>query len=250
MLPKKRNLEEIVEEQLSNWYRWKSVPEREERKIRSVITISREAGSGGTAIAKKVADSLHMDLMSGQIIQEVAQSAQMSEKVVSTLDERDVSLREEWLKIVFNSEYLWPDSFLRHLMRVVSTIGRHGNAIILGRGATLILPPQETFRVRLIAPLEARINRAMAARNSSREEAEKYVVRTDSDRTAFVRKYFHTDITHPAHFDMVIDTSRVGIDGAAEVIKHAYEVWEKQRPPRSALSGGLSAEREALVRHQ
>jgi cytidylate kinase len=65
----------------------------------------------------------------------------------------------------------------------------------------------------------------MSDRGVSRNEAEEYVTRTESDRKAFVMKYFHTDIDNPANYDIVIDTSRMGIDGTVEVIKHAYAVW-------------------------
>jgi len=219
------SLENIVEEQVTKWNRLQIMQKRKEVKVRPVITISREPGTGGTAIAKQLAKVLDMDFMSGQIIQQVAQSANMSEKVVASLDERRISLREDWLKILFDSKHFWPDSFLRHLMTVISTIGLHGNAIILGRGANYILPPKETFRVRLIAPMEARIAKVTADRGVSRNEAEKYVTRTESDRKSFILKYFHTDIGNPAHYDIVIDASRMGIDGTVEIIRHAYTVW-------------------------
>lgn len=190
--------------------------------------ISREPGTGGTAIAIKLAEALDMDVMSGKVIQQVAESAKLSEAVVASLDERCISLREDWLKMLFGGKHLWPDSFLRHLMRVINTIGLHGNAIIVGRGANYILPPKETYRVRLIAPKEARIANVMADRGMSRNEAEKYVIRTESDRQAFILKYFHMDIGDPAHYDIVIDTSRMGVYGTVEVIKHAYTVWTER----------------------
>lgn len=225
MKPKIIGIERLVDEQVTKWQRLKFMQERKEVKLRPVITVSREPGTAGTIIAQKLAKALDMDFMSGQIIQEVAQSAKINEKVVASLDERRISLREDWLKILFDSQHLWPDSFLLHLMRVISTIGQHGNAVILGRGANFILPPQDTFRIRLIAPKSARIERVMADRGVSKSEADEYVTRTESDRKAFIMKYFHTDIGFPTHYDLVIDTNRMGNDGTVEVIKHAYAVW-------------------------
>jgi hypothetical protein len=41
----------------------------------------------------------------------------------------------------------------------------------------------------------------------SKKEAEKLrVLRTESDRRAFIRKYFHSDIGDPANYDMVLNT--------------------------------------------
>ena len=225
MTTKIDGLERLVDEQVTKWQHLKVMQERKEVKFRPVITISREPGTAGTIIAQKLARALDMDFMSGKIIQQVAQSAKINEKVVASLDERRISLREDWLKILFDSQHLWPDSFLLHLMRVISTIGQYGHAIILGRGANFILPLKENFRIRLIAPKSLRIARVMADRSVSRSEAEAYVTRTESDRNAFIMKYFHTDIRDPAHYDLVIDTSRTGIDGTVEIIKHAYTVW-------------------------
>jgi cytidylate kinase len=231
MVKKVRNIEELVEEQVTKWNRLRRLmaeSKREEAKVRPVITISREPGTGGTEISMKLAEGLDMDFMSGHIIQKVADSVQMSEKVVASLDERAIRRRDDLLTSLFESRHLWPDNFLRHLMKVVSTVGYHGNAVILGRGANHILPPEKTFRVRLIAPMKSRIGKVMADRGVSRQEAEKYVIRTDSDRTAFIRKYFHTNISDPVHYDLIIDTSRVGIEGTVETISHAFSAWEKQ----------------------
>ncbi|TRZ85162.1 cytidylate kinase-like family protein [bacterium] len=215
-----------VEEQIAHWNRLRAKPKHGEVKVYPVITISREPGAGGTTIARKLSETLGMDFISIQIIQKVAQSAQMSERLVASLDEKDVTLREDWVRRLFGSQHLWPDRFLRHLTKVINIVALHGNAVILGRGANFILPPEETFRIRLIAPLEARIAMVMTARGSSRKSAEKYVFRTDFNRKAFIRKYFGADITDPAHFDLVVDTSRLGIDGTVATINHAFKAWQ------------------------
>ncbi len=61
----------------------------------------------------------------------------------------------------------------------------------------------------------------------SRNEAEKYVIQTESNQRAFILKYFHADIGDPAHYDIVIDTSRLGKEGTAETIKQAFNAWRK-----------------------
>jgi cytidylate kinase len=227
MKQRARSIEQLVNEQLDKWNGPPVKGRKTKEKHVPVVTVSREPGSAGTAIARKLAEALGMDLVSGQIIQKVAESTEMSEKVVASLDEKQVDLRDDWLTSLFETRHLWPDSYLRHLTKVVGTVGRHGNVVILGRGGNFVLPPEETFRIRLIAPRENRIARVMKDRNISREEAEKYVVRTEVDRQAFVRKYFHADIGDPAYYDMVLDTSRLGVDGAVESVKAAFAVWRK-----------------------
>ncbi len=227
MKAKPRSVEQLVKEQLDKWNGLPLRTGETRKKPASVITVSRDPGSGGTAIARRLAAALGMDLVSGQIIQRVADSAEMSEKVVASLDEKQITRRDDWITSLFEVRHLWPDSYLRHLTKVVGTVGRHGNAVILGRGANFMLPPEETFRIRLIGPRETRIDRVMKDKKVSRDNAEEYVVRTESNRSAFVRKYFHADITDPAHYDMTLDTSRLGIEGTVECVKDAYTAWRK-----------------------
>ena len=209
----------IVQEQLDKWQR--------EKAPVSVytITISRQAGAGGSEIARILAKKTNMDLMAGQIIQRVAESSKMSTKVVETLDEKAVTTMESWINSMFVSRHLWPSDYLKHLTMVMGTIGKHGNAIVVGRGAGYILPPETTFRVKIIAPLEYRIETMMHIRNLSRAEAQKYIEKRDADRIAFVRKYFQTDAMDPTNYDLVINTEKVGIEGAVDTILIAFGDW-------------------------
>jgi cytidylate kinase len=211
----------IVQEQLDKWQREKA-PVSE-----YTITISRQAGAGGSEIARILALKTKMDLMAGQIIQRVAESSKMSTKVVETLDEKAVTTMESWINSMFVSRHLWPSDYLKHLTMVMGTIGKHGNAIVVGRGAGYILPPETTFRVKIIAPLEYRIESMMKIRNLSRADAQKYIEKRDSDRIAFVRKYFQVDAMDPQHYDLVINTEKVGIDGAVDTILIAFGDWTK-----------------------
>jgi len=211
----------IVQEQLDKWQREKA-PVSE-----YTITISRQAGAGGSEIARILAKKTKMDLMAGQIIQRVAESSKMSTKVIETLDEKAVTTMESWINSMFVSRHLWPSDYLKHLTRVMGTIGKHGNAIVVGRGAGYILPPETTFRVKIIAPIEYRIESMMRIRNLSRDDAQKYIEKRDADRIAFVRKYFQLDAMDPQHYDLVINTEKVGIDGAADTILIAFGDWTK-----------------------
>jgi len=211
----------IVQEQLDKW-------QREKAPVSAyTITISRQAGAGGSEIARILAQKTKMDLMAGQIIQRVAESSKMSTKVVETLDEKAVTTMESWINSMFVSRHLWPSDYLKHLTMVMGTIGKHGNAIVVGRGAGYILPPETTFRVKVIAPLEYRIESMMRIRNLSRDDAQKYIEKRDADRIAFVRKYFQVDAMDPQYYDLVINTEKVGIDGAIDTILIAFGDWTK-----------------------
>lgn len=224
-----RSLNEMVEEQLKKW----QIESMERKTIKAkpgpVITISREPGSGGSAIARRLSEELKMDLVGAQIIQKIAESADMSTKVIESLDEKEVTRRDSWLTALFKTRHLWEDTYLFHLTKVIGTFGRQGNVIIVGRGAQYILPPEDTFRLRFIAPMEVKIQNVMRDFGSSQQEAERYIIKTDSDRRAYLRKYFNADVTNPADYDVVINTGKLGIDGSVEAVKAAFTAWKKTR---------------------
>jgi cytidylate kinase len=192
------------------------------------ITISRETGAGGSEIARRLAEEMKMDLIGGQIIKRVAENAKMSTNVVETLDEKAVSRVDSMINSLFVSRHLSPDSYLRHLTWVLGTIGEHGNAIVVGRGANFVLPKERSFRIRFVAPKEFRVQHFMKSRGMSKAEATKYVEKRDEDRTGYIRNYFKADASDPSQYDMVINTEMTGIEGAVKIVVTAFHDWVKK----------------------
>jgi cytidylate kinase len=187
-----------------------------------VITISREPGSGGSEIARRLSKVLNMDLIGAQIIQHVADSAKMSRRVIEMFDEKYVNFRDTLLASLFGESRPWPSEYLHHLTEVIGTIGAFGNAIIVGRGANFILPKDRAFNVRIVAPLETRIKYVMEDRGYSRSQAEQYVVKKENERKEFMRKHFNADVADPSHYDIIVNTGSMSLDGAVEAIVSAF----------------------------
>lgn len=211
-----RSIHQLIEEQVGRWEILRK--EKPEARHMPVITISREPGSGGKLVARAVADRLKLDLFDQEVINAMAKNADTTTRVIRTLDEKSVSMINDWVSAAISQRHLWPDEFSKILMRVIGAIGRHGKAVILGRGANFVLPPEARFRVRVIAPLDRRISRVAEAHGLSREEAKTRVLRTEADRRAFVRKYFYSDIRDPIYYDMVLNTGTLSIESAAAAI--------------------------------
>lgn len=211
-----RTMHQLVEEQVKRW----ELQRREEKREKNlpIITLSREPGSGGKFVAEAVAKKLGLELFHGELINAMAENADTSGRVIRTLDEKGLSMLEDWVAAAISERHLWPDEFSRTLMKVIGTIGRHGKAVIVGRGANFVLPPENRFRVRIIAPLEKRVNCVAETHNISKNEAKQRVLRTESDRRAFIRKYFHSDIREASNYDMVLNTGTFSVEKAAVVI--------------------------------
>lgn len=226
MKTKTRSIEQIVEEQVRRWQMMRSQVKKEDTRI-SVITVSREPGSGGNILAERIADKLGYDLFFQKVIDKMAESAGISVLLLKTLDEKGVSVLEDWISSLVDKRHLWPDQYLQHLMKIIGTIGKHGNAVIVGRGANFILPSEKSLRIRVIAPLETRIRNVSKQFGISVEEARPRVIKTDSDRRAFIRKYFNDDIRNPLNYDLVINTGELSLDNAVNAVQGALNSARK-----------------------
>ena len=220
-----KSIPRIIEEQV---HRWKLSQKKEtlEKDGVSIVTLSREAGSGGRIVASRLAQKLNIDIFHQEVIHEIARSADVSEKVLETLDERGLSILEDWISSLVLDRHLWPDEYLQHLMKVIGAIGGHGRAVIVGRGANFILPAEKRFAVRIVAPQTWRIDNVAQEFDISKDEAKRRVLRTESDRRAFIRKYFNADITDPNNYDLVINTATLSLDDSVNVISAALGMVE------------------------
>ena len=217
-----RSIEQIVEEQMQKWH-VSQIEKADEKEAIPVITISREPGSGGSIVADKLAEKLEFDIFNKNFIQDMAANTKISERFFETIDEKGVSVWNEWISSLVDYRHLWPDQYLKHLMKVVGTIGKHGRAIIVGRGANFVLPPGRRFRIRIVAPEKKRVKKISADYGITLNEAKRRIIKTESARRAFIRKYFNADIADPLNYDLVINTGTISIDAATDAIKGALD---------------------------
>ncbi|HPD60481.1 MAG TPA: cytidylate kinase-like family protein [Thermodesulfobacteriota bacterium] len=219
-IKKSRPIQLIIEDQVN---RWKSaLPPKEEKKI-TVVTVSRQAGSGGHILAQQIAQKLSFDFFDQEITHAVADNAHMRTLVVESLDEKGVSAIDDMISAVVEKHHLWGYEYMQHLLRVIATIGKHGNAVILGRGANFILPREEILRVRVIAPLTVRVKNITEWLKLSPEQAKEYIQKIDLERREFIKKYFKADIDDPEHNDLVINLEKLNIEAGIEIVKAALE---------------------------
>jgi len=190
----------------------------------SVITFSKEPGSQGNAVARRVAEKLNFAFFDRDLIKRIAKSAQISENVIEALEKERMSGVEDFISSLIQKHYLHPDVYMEHLMKVIAAIGKHGRTVIVGRGANFLLPPDERFSIRVIASLDVRVQNVARTYDVSLEEAKRRVVQRESRRQAFIRQSFHVDIADPKHYDLIVNTSRMKIDAAVKAICHAWEV--------------------------
>jgi cytidylate kinase len=216
-----RTIEALVEEQARRWQLVRQ--ERHAEARRPVVTVTGQQGAGDAEVARMLAADLGLDLFDREIIHRIADSTHLSERVVSSLDEKDRELLTDWLAAISSRAYLSPVEYRFHLSRIVGTVAHHGGAVILGRGAHLILGPGEALRVLVVAPLETRVRTVMEREGLSEREARHRIAVVEADRKAFLMKHFHADLADPANFDLAVNTAVLGVEGACGAIRAALE---------------------------
>lgn len=216
-----RTIEALVEAQARRWQLVRS--ERHEDVRRPVVTVTGLHGAGDAEVAGRLATDLGLDLFDREIIHRIADSTHLSERVVSSLDEKHRELLTDWLAAITGPGYLSPAEYRYHLSRIVGTVARHGGAVILGRGAHLILGQGAALRVMLVGPLEPRVRAVMKSEGLSEREARRRIVTVEADRKAFLMKHFHDDLADLTTFDIVLNTVVLGVEGACGAIRAALE---------------------------
>jgi len=210
-----------------------------------VITIGRQFGAGGATVGRMLATRLKADLLDSHIIDDVARRLQLPKEEVEAEDEQPGSLLARLLvalgsastePLIAAESQAWtpPNSaptfdtrkaVLQITQHVIEEAARGGNVVIVGRGGAYILSSQpDALHIFLRAAEEVRL-KAIKARYeiTSDDEARRRLKQTDENWTAYIKQVYGHDRNHPAHYDMVLDTGRLGYEGTIEAVVAALK---------------------------
>jgi cytidylate kinase len=201
-----------------------------------VITVSRQFGSNGDEIARDVAARLGLRLVDQDIINEVAQRLGVPPEKVTAQDERDAP--HVVADLVRTMRRLYPAtiapstegpevdeaSYLQVTRQAIWEVARTGNAVIMGRGAPFILDRNpEVLHVLIVAPVDVRIERVMAAEGLDHQAAERRIKEADASRARYIRHYYRTNWLDVGHYDLMLDTGHFSELRAADLICAAVQ---------------------------
>jgi cytidylate kinase len=199
-----------------------------------LITVSRQFGSGGSAVAAAVAERLGWRLLDNAIVDAIAQEMQVSTETVRALDERQPPLlmRLADTLALDASAMLSPaegDAVLSSDARIVEMTRRvmesavaAGPVVVVGRGAQVVLGEHaDALHVFCCAPREALVRRVAGREGLSPGQAERKVGDTNRQRSLTVRQHYERAWGVPETYHLCVNTEWLGIDGAAEVIRRA-----------------------------
>jgi cytidylate kinase len=202
-----------------------------------VITISRQYGSYGDAVAELLCDRLGYRILDKNLMRDLAREAGLQPKKVVDLSEdqyRPRTLVERFLgdsappprNPVAYAAYLAAEARKHSAEELVIQLIRvsyeKGNVVIVGRGGQVVLRDKpDVLHVRLVAPLEVRIRRHQIRAGLTVEAAREEVLERDRASAQFVKRYHGVDVADPTLYDLIINTGKLPWEGAADLIARA-----------------------------
>ena len=184
-----------------------------------VVTVSRRMGSGARIVVAKLAEDLGWSLWDREVLDAMADNADVSKRVVESFDEKAMSEFEVFARTVMGDYELGGFMYVRHLARAVAAIAKLGNAIILGRGANFLLP--DALNIRIDAGDKRRIENMVNYENLTPKQAAEKIVASDRERWEFLVRAFGKERVETCHYDLTICTDTFSPDDAVEIIKSA-----------------------------
>lgn len=187
------------------------------------IAISRDPGSGGHPIAKKLAKKLGWNLLDASLMNQLASELGIPVNEFANVDEHSRSWFADSFHAIFNPDYVSDVRYITHLKKVLLHAAQNGDMVVLGRGANLILPQDKCLRVRITASFATRVNNTYKYEGKqSRAEAAEWVRHMQTQRNTFIKQYFGSNPHNPWNYDLVISTDNLSLDQAVDIILHAY----------------------------
>lgn len=208
-----------------------------------IITISKEFGSGATTLAQRLAKTLKYHYVDKGLVVEVARRQKVNPEEV---EEWDMESHSKWKAVLskyfdihpfkggfefqslsvesdrpirFTPGFIDTTIYQKMTHKLILELADRDNVVIVGRGSQHILSDRpNALHVRIVCLLEERIERIMELKNLNRTEAESLVRDTDRRSRQYVRHYYNIDPEDPHHYHMVLNTGRLSLEEAADII--------------------------------
>lgn len=206
------------------------------------VTISREAGAGGHALARDILWEMENHAQTNELFQGwdlfdqtvcalVMQDPEISASLASFDSLISEEYRSETQQILYDmmtgrSQQYSTYKRIFEIVRILATLGK---AIIIGRGGVCVthnIP--HGIHIRLIASDESRIRSIMKEQNLDRHEAEKAMKKKDKEREHLIKDFFNKDINDPLLFDATLNIDKQSLPELAALIVQMIKLKAKE----------------------
>jgi cytidylate kinase len=222
-LPHDSALERILDRQMRLWDSARVQRSAPAEPPHPNLVISQPPGSGAEELAARLAQRLGWEIYDRRIVEALHDDHTLGKTVLESLDEHLLSYREDWLYHLFVPGHLSAPGYVQRLSRLVFSIAMRGRAIILGRGAGFVVPPEHRLAVLVVRSLESRLHRAQQEHGGTVAEARRALARRGRERSEFVLRSFHRDADDPLVYELCVNLDTLGLEAAEQVVLTALE---------------------------
>jgi peroxiredoxin/cytidylate kinase len=204
----------------------------------TVITFSRQIGSGGDEIAQHVSKMLGWSYVDKDLMVEVGRNMGISEEDIVDFCEDTYRVQSFVDKLILlrkparASFHIKNDVHIRKtldeeqclstIQTVINNLASRGKTVIVGRGGQAVLKHKVgVLHVRVIAPQAIRVHRIMRSEGVNAEEALKKIEENDKAASEYLQRFYNIDWDDPANYDIVINTVKLDLSTAALTIASA-----------------------------
>ena len=188
-----------------------------------IITISREFGSGGRTIGKKVAEKLDIPCYDAELIHRIAEESGFAQEYIK---EEGEYVASGWLAPFFSNRSMGPtnqDQLWAIQRKIILDIAEKESCVIVGRCADYILKDTaDCLNVFIYASMEHRAARIVKEYGEREEALEQRLKDKDKRRAAYHRFYTDMKWGHAQNYNICLDSGTLGIDKCVEILTNLY----------------------------
>lgn len=223
-----------------------------------VITISRQLGSGAIYIAQQLAKKLSFRYIDKELIVKVAQLANVTLDKIEHFDQDEFDqiktifsqmpfpipgsgIMYPFTAIAYMEPFWYPGTFeegtaiddrkyLQLTQTVIRNFAEEGNVIIMGRGGCILLKEfPQTVHLRIVAPLERRIEWATQEElNIDKSKAKEIIEKKDKARAEYLKHFYSANWDDPLFYHLILNTGQIALDDAVDTITTLVELTKKK----------------------
>ena len=209
----------------------------------AVITISRQFGSKGDEIGRRICDLLGYRYFDKRLMADVASELDLSpEQLVDFSDQRykirgfldrlldrsrALSKIDTWEEAKTGEEQRWTEELNEQesvdlVRKTVCAACEQGNVVIMGRGGQSILQNMpNVLHLRIEATLGSRVMWVKSQKDITVAEAEALTRDRDKAASAYLKRFYDIDWSNPMLYHMVVNTSKWDVESVAQIVVSA-----------------------------
>lgn len=199
-----------------------------------VITITRQFGSLGRPIAKKMSELLGIEFYDRDIVDETAKKLQLPSSVINEKEEaahnqQPINMFSRMAHPLGGAADAVQDKIFDTQKNIINYLVERESCIIVGRCADFILTDNPNCaHIYIYAPYADRVHNSINKLGLSESEAKRMVREVDEARDGYHMNYAGFKPDDKRFKDIMIDSSFLGIDATAEylveLVKHKFEI--------------------------